>query len=399
MDVVAGVDTLTPTAEKMRRLMHYGQVLQSNAVNFFHLASPDLLLGLDAPVAKRNIFGVIESFPEVGKWAINIRKFGQMVIAATGGRRIHPRLCVPGGVNQSLDAGARDGLRKDIDQIIGWCEAAVKLHKSFIDSDKAFYEEFASFPSSYMSLVARDGSMDLYDGVLRAIRADGSAIFDGVPPQAYRDYLIEEVRSWSYMKFPHIRALGREDGWYRVGPLAQLNCCTRMGTPLADAARDDFMALGHGGRVHATLAYHWARLICMIHCAEKIRDLLFDDDLQGDDLLVSGHRRPEGVAIIEAPRGTLIHHYTVDDHGQVTGANLIVSTTNNNEAMNRSVTKVAIDYLTGAEITEGLLNHIEVAIRAYDPCLSCATHALGDMPLIVTLEDCDGATIATRVKQ
>ncbi len=399
MDVVAGVDTLTPTAEKMRRLMHYGQVLQSNAVNFFHLASPDLLLGFDAPVAKPNIIGVIERFPEVGKWAIQIRKFGQMVIAATGGRRIHPRLCVPGGVNQNLAPDGRDALRKDIDQIVGWCEEAVKLHKSFIDSDKTFYEGFASFPSSYMSLVARDGSMDLYDGVLRAVRADGSVIFDGVHPAAYRDYLIEEVRSWSYMKFPHIRSLGREDGWYRVGPLAQLNCCTRMGSPLADAARDEFMALGHGGRVHATLAYHWARLICMIHCAEKIRELLFDDDLQGDDLVVSGDRRPEGVAIIEAPRGTLIHHYAVDDHGQVTGANLIVSTTNNNEAMNRSVTKVAIDYLSGAEITEGLLNHIEVAIRAYDPCLSCATHALGDMPLIVTLEDADGATIATRVKQ
>jgi NAD-reducing hydrogenase large subunit len=151
--------------------------------------------------------------------------------------------------------------------------------------------------------------------------------------------------------------------------------------------------------VHATLAYHWARVISMIHCAEVIKGLLFDDDLQGDDLVVTGERRPEGVAIIEAPRGTLLHHYQVDDHDQVTMANLIVSTTNNNEAMNRSVTKVAIDDLTGHEITEGLLNHIEVAIRAYDPCLSCATHALGDMPLIVTLEDADGAVIATRVKE
>jgi NAD-reducing hydrogenase large subunit len=178
-----------------------------------------------------------------------------------------------------------------------------------------------------------------------------------------------------------------------------LNCCAFIGTPIAEAARKDFMALGRGGLVHATLAYHWARLICMIHCAETVRDLLFDDDLQGTDLVVTGERRPEGVAIIEAPRGTLLHHYEVDDHGQVTRANLIVSTTNNNEAMNRSVKKVAEDYLTRREITEGLLNHIEVAIRAYDPCLSCATHALGDMPLIVTLEEADGAVIATRVKQ
>jgi len=399
MDIVAGVDRVTPTAEKMRRLMHYGQVLQSNAVNFFHLASPDLLLGFEAPVASRNIIGVIAAFPEVGKWAISIRKFGQLVIAATGGRRIHPRLCIPGGVNQNLSIENRDALRKDVDQIIAWCGDAVALHKSFIRSHEALYQNFASFPSSYMSLVGADGVMDLYDGVLRAIDAQGNTIFDGVAPADYRDYLIEEVRSWSYMKFPHIRSLGQDDGWYRVGPLAQMNCCTSIDTPLAEAARREFMARGQGGRVHSTLAYHWARLISMIHCAEKIKELLFDDDLQGTDLVVTGQRRPEGVAIIEAPRGTLIHHYTVDDHGQVTGANLIVSTTNNNEAMNRSVTKVAIDYLTGTEITEGLLNHIEVAIRAYDPCLSCATHAHGDMPLIVTLEDEAGDIIATRVKQ
>jgi NAD-reducing hydrogenase large subunit len=379
--------------------MHYGQVLQSNALNFFHLASPDLLLGFGAPIAQRNIFGVIEAFPEVGKWAIFIRKFGQMVIEATSGRRIHPRLCVPGGVNQNLSVERRDALRRDIDQIIEWCVDALELHKSYIHDNAALYETFASFPSSYMSLVGADGGMDLYDGTLRAIAADGKTIFEGVHPASYRDYLIEEVRSWSYMKFPHIRSLGREDGWYRVGPLAQLNCCTFIGTPIAEAARRDFMALGHGGLVHATLAYHWARLICMIHCAETIQHLLFDDELQGTDLVVEGERRPEGIAIIEAPRGTLLHHYTVDGNGQVTGANLIVSTTNNNEAMNRSVTKVAVDYLTGHEITEALLNHVEVAIRAYDPCLSCATHALGDMPLIVTLEDVEGAVIATRVKQ
>jgi NAD-reducing hydrogenase large subunit len=250
-----------------------------------------------------------------------------------------------------------------------------------------------------MSIVGQGGVMDLYDGALRAIDARGEPIFGGVPPSQYRDYMIEEVRSWSYMKFPHIRSLGRENGWYRVGPLAQINCCSSIDTPLAEAARQEFMARGHGGPVHATLAYHWARLICMIHCAEKIRELLFDDELQGNDLLVTGQRRPEGIAVIEAPRGTLLHHYTVDANDQVTSANLIVSTTNNNEAMNRSVTKVAIDDLTGHEITEGLLNHIEVAIRAYDPCLSCATHALGDMPLIVTLEDADGSLIATRVKQ
>jgi NAD-reducing hydrogenase large subunit len=272
MDIVAGVDQVTPTADKMRRLMHYGQVLQSNAVNFFHLTSPDLLLGFEAPVPQRNIIGVIEAFPEVGKWAIFIRKFGQLVIGATGGRRIHPRLCVPGGVNQNLSIEHRDTLRNDLDQIIQWCSDALELHKSFVRAHENLHATFARFPSNYVCIVGDDGRMDLYDGVLRAIDADGKPIFEGVRPGTYRDYLIEEVRSWSYMKFPHIRSLGREDGWYRVGPLAQLNCCSFIDTPLAEAARQEFMALGNGGLVHATLAYHWARLICMIHRAEKFRN-------------------------------------------------------------------------------------------------------------------------------
>jgi NAD-reducing hydrogenase large subunit len=260
------------------------------------------------------------------------------------------------------------------------------------------YWNFASYESNYMSIVGTGGVMDLYDGRLRAIDADGKPIFDGVAPALYRDYLVEEVRSWTYMKFPHIRSLGRANGWYRVGPLSQINCCTSIDTPLAEAARQEFKREGKGRPVHATLAYHWARLICLVHCAEKIRELLFDDALQGTDLIVRGERRREGIACIEAPRGTLFHHYTVDDNDQITGANLIVSTTSNNDAINKAVTEVAMHELSGHEITEGLLNHIEVAIRAFDPCLSCATHALGNMPLIATLEDANGRVIATGTK-
>lgn len=399
MDLVAGVDRLTPTAEKLRRLMHYGQVLQSNALHIFHLASPDLLFGFDAPAGERNIITVMNRFPEIGKWAIFIRKYGQEVIKATGGKKIHPTSAIPGGVNQNLAIEPRDALRKDVDEIIAWCGAALKHHLSYVEAHPALHHDFARTESNYLSLVGRDGVMDLYDGRLRAIDAEGGTIFDGVAPAQYRDYLIEEVRSWSYMKFPHIRSLGREAGWYRVGPLAQVNCCRAIDTPLAEAARRHFMASGGGRPIHETLAYHWARLICLIHCAEKIKELLFDDDLQGTDLLVEGERRREGIACIEAPRGTLFHHYEVDEHDQVTRANLIVSTTSNNEAMNRAVTKVARDYLSGREITEGLLNHVEVAIRAFDPCLSCATHALGEMPLIVTLMDHDGSVIATRTKE
>lgn len=396
MDMIAGVDTLTPTAEKVRRLMHHGQVLQSHALHVFHLASPDILFGFDAPAEKRNIIEVIRQFPEIGKWAIYIRKFGQDVIEATAGRKIHPASAIPGGVNQNLSIEKRDTLRKSIDQIIRWSAGALRLYIGFARQNPKLHNGFAAFPSNYLSLVGADGRMDLYDGRLRAIDANGDTIFDDLPPSRYLEQIIEEVRPWSYMKFPHIKSLGRENGWYRVGPLAEVNCCAFIDTPLAETARREFVDEGHP--VHATLAYHWARLICMIHAAEKIKELLYDDDLQGTDLLVKGERRPVGVACIEAPRGTLFHHYEVDENDQITTANLIVSTTNNNEAMNRAVRHVASQYLSGREITEGLLNHVEVAIRAYDPCLSCATHALGQMPLVLTLEDIDGNVIDQRVK-
>jgi len=399
MDAVVGVDKLTPTAEKMRRLMHYGQVLQSDALHIFHLASPDLLFGFDAPAEQRNIINVLNTHPRIGKWAIFIRKYGQEVIKATGGRKIHPTSAVPGGVNKNLSIEERDALRKDVDQIITWCCEALEHHMAYVESHQALHRSFAAFRSNFVSLVGPNGVMDLYDGLLRAIDADGRVIFDHVKPADYRDYFIEEVRPWSYMKFPHIRSLGRQDGWYRVGPLAQINCCASIDTPLAEAARREFLAMNGGAPVQHTLAFHWARLICVIHCAEKIKELLFDDDLQGSDLILRGERRPEGVACIEAPRGTLFHHYTVDENDQVTSANLIVSTTSNNEAFNRAVKQVATDYLSGREITEGLLNHVEVAIRAFDPCLSCATHALGQMPLIVRLEEADGSVIARRRKE
>jgi len=399
MDMVVGVDKPPPTAEKVRRLMHYGQLLQSNALHFFHLAAPDLLFGFDAPPEQRNILHILTEHPKIGRWAIFIRKFGQEVIKATGGRKIHPTSAVPGGVNKNLSVEERDALRKEIDQIVTWCCEALEHHKAYVEAHQELHRSFAAFRSSFVSLVGPKGVMDLYDGRLRAIDADGGTIFDDVAPADYRDHFVEEVRSWSYMKFPHIRSLGREHGWYRVGPLAQINCCASIDTPLAEAARREFFAMNGGSPVHPTLAYHWARLICVVHCAEKIRELLFDDELQGSDLIARGERRREGVACIEAPRGTLFHHYTVDDNDQIASANLIVSTTSNNEALNRAVKQVAKHDLSGREITEGLLNHIEVAIRAYDPCLSCATHALGQMPLIVTLEDVDGAVIATRRKE
>jgi NAD-reducing hydrogenase large subunit len=228
---------------------------------------------------------------------------------------------------------------------------------------------------------------------LRALDATGAPIFDMLDPSDYHKVLIEDVRSWSYMKFPYIRDLGPDTGWYRVGPLARMNTASFIDTPLANAARAALRAFS-GGMNHSTLANHWARMIEVVHCVEKIRDLLHDPDLQGTDLVAKGERRFEGIGVIEAPRGNLIHHYRVDEHDQVTYCNLIVSTTHNNEGMNRAIRDVAVKHLSGQpRITEGMLNHVEVAIRAYDPCLSCATHALGQMPLQIELYDPEGRLV------
>ena len=257
---------------------------------------------------------------------------------------------------------------------------------------------FGSFDSNHLSIVGEgDGALDFYHGVLRAVDKDGRRLVDGVDYQRYLEVVSEEVRPWSYMKFPFLRALGPEHGWYRVGPLARLNTCSVVPTPEAEAARQQFLALTKGRPNNITMCYHWARMIELLHAVEVVRDLLHDPDVLGDDLLVSGPRRTEAVGVVEAPRGTLFHHYRVDANDAVTMCNLIVSTTNNNEPMNRAVTRVARDHFTGkAEITEGLLNHIEVAIRAYDPCLSCATHALGRMALTVELVDARGEVIDRR---
>ncbi len=282
--------------------------------------------------------------------------------------------------------------------MLEWSIQSVDLYKKLYREDFDRLSKLGSFESNYLSLVREDGALDLYNGLLRAKDKDGNIIFDKVKPADYLKYIREGVKNWSYMKFPFIHSLGQEKGWYRVGPLARLNNCDFIDTPVAEEQRKEFMELGGGRPVHATMAYHWARLIELVHSAEKIKELLDDPDLQGDDLVTMGERRHEAVAILEAPRGTLFHHYRVNDNDQIEMANLIVSTTSNNEPMNRSVRRVAEDYLVGTEITEPLLNLVEVAIRAYDPCLSCATHAIGQMPLRVTLFDSDGNILDEKVR-
>jgi NAD-reducing hydrogenase large subunit len=398
LDQVVGVGQLPPTADKIRRLMHYGQILQSHALHFFHLSSPDLLFGFDSEVAKRNIVGVAAEFPDIARQGVLLRRFGQEVIRVTAGKRVHGTGAIPGGVNKAVTRAERDDLLKDIYQIIGWCRSAVHLAKLLHLANAGLYNSFGAFRSNLLSLVGPRGALDLYHGVLRARDSTGEIIFDGVDYSRYWDYLTEDVKPWSYMKFPYIRELGAEEGWYKVGPLARVQNCDFIPTPFADAERREFVDFGGGQPVHATLAYHWARMIELLFSAEAIKDLLHDDDILGDELVVEGEHRERGVGVIEAPRGTLIHHYRVNEDDVVVRANLIVSTTHNNQAMNESIRHVAKRYLNGRKLTEGLLNHIEVAIRAFDPCLSCATHALGRMPLSIELFDAVGTCIDTLVK-
>lgn len=402
LDVIVGAGTghgLTPTGEKMRRLMHYGQMFQSHALHFFHLSAPDFLLGYDADPAIRNVVGLAIQFPELATQAVLMRKYGQEVIHYTAGKKIHGTGAIPGGINKNLSIEERDILLKgadplNADKMIQWAYDSVQLFKDYYMKNKDFVDNFAFFPSNHLSLVRKDGALDLYHGVLRAVDSEGNKILNDVDYQEYYKHIEEEVRNWSYMKFPYLKHIGKDKGWYRVGPLARLNTCDFIPSPLAQKEYELFKAHTNGKPNNYCLHTHWARLIELLHSAEVIKELLLDPDLQKDDLVTKGTKVSEGVGLIEAPRGTLFHHYAINENDQITMANLIVSTTNNNEPMNQSVNFVAKKMMSGQkEITEPMKNAVEIAIRAYDPCLSCATHALGKMPLDIKLLDSKGDVI------
>ena len=400
IDQLVGVDPqdLPVSADKLRRLLHFGQLFQSHALHFFHLSSPDLLFGFESDIAKRSVIAVLGEYPDLGVQGVKMRKYGQEVIRMVSGKRVHGTGAIAGGMNKSLTKAERDYLHEDIDQMIEWSAASVALIKKVHCSNLPYYDDFGTIRSNYLGLIKPDGALEFYHGGLRAKNANGETIIDHVDYRKYNDYIHEEVRSWSYMKFPYLLSMGTENGWYRVRPLARVNNCDYINTPLAEAARVEFKAHSGEAMVHSTLAFHWARLIETLHCAESIKELLNDPDIMGHDLVAQGERRYEGVGVIEAPRGTLFHHYQVDENDIVTKANLIVSTTSNNMGMNESVRQVAAEYLSGQELTEPLLNNLEVAIRAYDPCLSCATHAMGKMPLQLELIDVEGKLIDKLVK-
>ncbi len=392
-DAILGVE-LTRPAKLLRELMHMGQFIQSHALHFFHLASPDLLLGLDYEPAKRNVVGLIETNPELAIKGVRLRGFGQAIIQAIGGKKVHPNGAVPGGMNAALSPSDRDRFLRQIDQAIADAEAAIGIIKQFYERNNDFVCTCASFPTGYLGLVDKDNNLELYDGKLRLIDAEGKVLEDQFDPANYLDIIGEYVEDWSYLKFPFYKKQGYPKGVYRAGPLARLNVCEAISTYRAQSELKNFKSLGKNGIVEGSLYYHYARLIELLYSLERAQQLLEDKDICSTDLIVgSAEYNEQGIGVIEAPRGTLFHHYWVDNTGKILKVNLIVATGNNNWAMNRAVYEVAKEFIKNGKVTEGILNRVEVAIRCYDPCLSCSTHVMGQMPFRVQLVSLDGKVL------
>ena len=378
-------------AVSLRRLINYAQIIQSHALSFFHLSSPDLLLGMDSDPASRHVLGVAAKFPELAKDGIWLRKCGQQVIERLSGKRVHPTWIVPGGVAYPLAAATRDAIVAELPQALAIARKTLDWYKPVI---RMFQEEiatFANFPTLFVGLVSPEGTIEHYDGVLRVVDSQRKIVVDKLQAHDYPDYIAEAVEPDSYLKSPYYKPLGYPRGIYRVGPLARLNACDRMGTPLAEIELAEFRALQPEGAVLSSFHFHYARLVELLHALERVTELLASPQILSTQVrAIADPNKSEGIGISEAPRGTLIHHYRIDDNGLITWANLIIATGHNNLAMNQGITQAAKHFVKHEKITEGALNRVEAVIRCYDPCLSCSTHALGDMPLRIELTDSRG---------
>jgi NAD-reducing hydrogenase large subunit len=381
-------------AEKLRRLMNLAQITQSHALSFFHLSSPDFLLGWDSDPSKRNIFGLIEANPDVARAGIRLRQFGQTVIELLGAKKIHAAWAVPGGVRSPLSEEGRQWIRDRLPESFDTINNALNLFKNLLDNQfKTEIEVFGDFPSLFMGLVGKDGVWEHYGGHLRFTDSEGHIVADNLSEDDYRDFIGESVEKWSYLKFPYYKPLGYPNGIYRVGPLARLNICSHFGTPNADRELAEFRERNNGVATSSFL-YHYARLIEILACLEHIAKLMDDPDLVSPRVRAqAGINQLEAIGVSEAPRGTLFHHYRVDENGLIQKVNLIIATGNNNLAMNKAIAQIAKHYIHSHEIPEGMLNRVEAGIRCYDPCLSCSTHAAGQMPLHIQLIGNDGIVV------
>lgn len=387
---------IPPTAAKLRRIMNLAQIVQSHALSFFHLSSPDLLFGMDAEPEKRNIVGVVELRPALAKDGIALRKFGQEIISMLGGKRIHPAWIVPGGVSDPLDSKMRDQMLAAIPDALAIGQRTLTWFKEVLEQFRDEIRTFGNFPSMFMGLVTpqehgeHNALLDHYDGKLRFVDASGNIVLDQIDPVKYNDYIAESVEPFSYLKSPYFKSAGYPGGIYRVGPLARLNIIDRCGTPLADKEWTEFRALRRGV-ILSSFHQHYARLIEILYGIERIEQLLSEPDILDKNVrAIARPSRFEGIGVSEAPRGTLMHHYKIDENGLITWVNMIIATGHNNLAMNQSVKQVAQHYVKANRLQEGMLNRVEAVIRSYDPCLSCSTHALGKMPLHIQLLGTEG---------
>jgi NAD-reducing hydrogenase large subunit len=380
-----------PTAaKKLRELVHFAQIVQSHALSFFYLSAPDFLLGMDSDPAARNVLGVIASHPELARDGIDLRKFGLQVVEGLAQERVHPAWIVPGGVATPLAAHTREHILSELPKAKAIAERTIQFFKGALDNYKEEIEFFGSFPSMYEGLVDTKGRLQLYDGNLRFRKATGEIAEDQIEPDAYREWIGEASLRDSYLKAPYFKPLGFPAGVYRVGPLGRLNTADSCGTPKADQELTEFRQR-FGNVAHSAFLYHYARLIEVIYALERMETLLDDPQiLETHVRAVAGVNVNEGVGIIEAPRGTLIHHYKVDENGAITWANLIVATGHNNLAIGKSVQQVSEHFIDGNKLSEGMVNRVSAVVRAYDPCLSCSTHANGLLAMNIRLVDCEG---------
>lgn len=388
-DVVLGCPPPRP-ASLLRELMHMGQIIQSHGMHFFELAGPDLILGFDADPAIRNVVGLVQADPDLTVKAVRLRKFGQAIISELGERSIHPTFAIPGGVNRTLTPAGRERILADLDAQIETTKIGIKIVKDWVEANRETVDKFAVFPTGYLGLITPTKGLELYDGDIRLKSRTGEEL-EIFNVQDYLDFIAEHVEPWSYLKFPYYKKLGYPGGVYRVGPLGRINMVEHIETPMANEELKVFKAINNGAPVENTLYYHYARMIEVLFATERVRVLLEDPDILSNDIL-NTRQNPvgHGVGVIEAPRGTLIHDYTANEFGQLTKVNLIVSTGHNNYAMSKAVDMVAKEYVHGPDVKEGMLNRVEHAIRAHDPCLSCSTHAVGQMPLEIKIFDHQG---------
>lgn len=392
-EMIQGIQP-TYTANLLRRLMHIGQNLSSHALSFFHLSAPDFLLGYDSDPAKRNIIGIAEQYPDIAVRGIRLRKFGQELSERITGKKIHIMGIVPGGMAYPLTEENRKALLEWIPEAIETVQMGLNIIKKFHQENAAMVNSFATSPTLYLGTVGPNGEHELYDGKLRFMDAEGNILQDQLSPTKYLDYIAERSVEWSYLKYPYYKPFGFDKGFYRVGPLARLNVCSKMKTPLAQNEFELFKLMNDNKPVHGTFYYHYTRLIEALSDVEDAERILRDPEVTS--LHIQHHGRwnyEEGIGSSEAPRGTLFHHYKTDDTGKLKMVNLLIATGQNNPSMNRSVLEVAKQYVKGKDIDEGMLNRVESTIRCYDPCLSCSTHAIGKMPIVIEIKDQKGNLI------